>query len=261
MKAVRIFIGILFLLPVNAVPAYEEVEVKDGGTISGRVSFTGTVPEIPAIRVVKNPEFCGSEVRDPVLTVHPENGGLKNVIVYLQGIDRGKPLPAGSAVNAFKCLFVPYSSVVLRGKPVVFHNNDTILHNAHAYNDRGATLFNVALPGMGRDVKKTIKKGGAIQIQCDSHVHMNGWAISLDHPYFSVTDDQGRFRIRDIPPGKYKLVAWHPGYTMINRAAYEASLGSESLVRPMYDAPHVVSMSIAVKAKTDTPVNLAIAGR
>ena len=260
MKLVRIAIAVLIINPA-AVLAYQEIEVKDGGTISGRVTFDGTVPEIPSIRVVKNPDFCGREVHDPVLMVNPANKGLKNTIVYLEDIKQGKPLPNGTAIDAFACLFVPYATVVFKGKPVLFHNNDVVFHNVHAFNARGATAFNIALPNMGQVVKKVVEADGLIPIQCDSHVHMNGWAMALDHPYFSVTDDQGRFRIRDVPPGKYKLIAWHPGYNMTNRAAYEASLGSESLVRPMYDAPYRIPTPVDVKARADVRIDLSLAGR
>ena len=241
--------------------AYEEIPVANGGEISGQMSFIGSTPDIPPIKVIKNPEFCGPLVWDPVLTVNPENNGLKNSVLYLEGIERGKQVPDGMAIDAFQCLFVPYTTVVYKGKPVLFHTNDTIFHNVHAYNDRGATLFNLALPKMGQVIQQTIKTKGVIRIQCDSHIHMNGWAMALDHPYFSVTDDKGRFRITDIPPGTYKLIAWHPGYNMTNRAAYEASLKTPTPVRPMYDEPHVIEKTVEIKAGERLQLNLAMAGR
>lgn len=263
MKIVQIAIFGLLLNPWVVAFAYEEIEVKDGGTMSGRVTFSGTPPDIPAIRVVKNPEFCGQAVWDPVLVVNRSNSGLKNTVVYLEDINRGKPLPASTTIDVFKCLFVPHATVVFKNRLVVFHNNDTVFHNAHVFREQGGTLFNIALPEMGQIVQKRIKGNGVIHIQCDNHAHMNGWAISLDHPYFSVTDDKGRFRISDVPSGKYKLVAWHEGYIMTNRSAYEASLksGQGQLERPVYDAPYRIIRSVEVKASSEMRVDFVLNGR
>lgn len=249
-------VGLAFLFSTPA-RAYQEVEVKNGGGVSGQVSFEGSIPEIPAIAVVKNPEFCGDQVRDPVLTVHPADRGLKNVVVFLEDIKKGKALPKGTAIDAFKCLFVPYTTVVFKGRPVLFHNNDIVFHNAHVLTKKGRTVMNVALPEFGSRVVKTIKKEGIYRIECDSHLHMNGWAVALDHPYYAVTDERGRFSITGIPPGEYRLVAWHPGYRMTNEEAYRASLKSEQVVRPLYDSPHRQSVSVTVKGGEKTDLNFS----
>ncbi|MBI3609340.1 MAG: carboxypeptidase regulatory-like domain-containing protein [Nitrospirae bacterium] len=262
-RFVWIAITVLLMNPWGAALAYDETEVVESGTIFGRVTFAGSVPDIPAIPVVKNPEFCGEAVWDPVLVVNPSNKGVKNTVVYLEGIHRGKAIPTGMAIDAFKCLFVPHVSVVFKNRPVVFHSNDMVLHNVHAFNERGATLFNLALPQMGHVAKRTIKSGGIIHIQCDSHAHMQGWAVSLDHPYFSVTEENGRFRIAGVPPGEYTLVAWHEGYTMTNRSSYEDSLksGPGLLQRPVYDAPDRITQPVEVKAKNETRVDFVLKGR
>ena len=222
------------------------------------MTFSGAVPEIPAIRVVKNPEFCGKKVWDPVLVVNPSNRGIKNTVVYLEEVNRGKPFPHRPFIDAFKCLFVPHATVVFEGKPVLLHNSDTIFHNIHAFNEQGKTIFNFALPTLSEAVIETIKKSGVIRIQCDSHLHMNGWAVSLSHPYFSVTDEMGRFRITDVPPGNYTLVAWHEGYVMTNRSAYEASLKSSQghLERPVYDGAWKITNPVKVNADSDIKMNL-----
>lgn len=255
---ILVALGLLF---PGVTLAYETINVKNGGIVSGRITFTGKIPDYPAIKVVKNPEFCGKEVRDPVITVHPEDRGLKNAVVFLEGVKKGRALPKGSAIDAFKCLFVPYTTVVFEGRTLLFHNNDTVFHNAHVLNQKGRTVMNVALPEFGSSVKKTIKKKGEYRIQCDSHLHMNGWAVSLDHPYYAVTDEKGRFAISGIPPGNYRLVAWHPGYNMMNKEAYQASLETEQVVRPVYDKPHQQVVSVLVEAGEKATVNLSFAGR
>ena len=48
-----------------------------------------------------------------------------------------------------------------------------------------------------------------IKIKCDVHPWMKAYVSVFDHPYFSVTDDTGRYQIDNVPPGKYEVVAWH----------------------------------------------------
>ena len=65
---------------------------------------------------------------------------------------------------------------------------------------------------------------------------MNAWAAAFDHPYFTVTDEQGRFEIGGIPPGSYTLVAWHSGYNIVK---FNAS-------RPVYDEPHITRKTVTI---------------
>jgi Carboxypeptidase regulatory-like domain len=47
-------------------------------------------------------------------------------------------------------------------------------------------------------------------MQCGFHAYMESWALVEDHPYYAITDEQGRFSLTDIPPGAYRVVVWHP---------------------------------------------------
>ena len=76
---------------------------------------------------------------------------------------------------------------------------------------------------------------------------MNGWMIGLGHPYFSVTDANGKFEITDIPPGKYTVVAWHEGYNIKEFASDN---------RPIYDDPHIITKEIEVKTGETAEFNL-----
>jgi hypothetical protein len=245
------------------VQGYEEIEVTDGGSVAGTVRFTGEVPSIPAIKVVKNPEVCGTEVTTPVLVVHPSSRGLKNTVVYIREIEKGKILPERVTIDNVRCLFEPHVTAVIRGKMMAMKNSDPVLHNPHTFNDRGATVFNVAIPEQGQTVERRMRSGGMIRLQCDLHAHMNSWVLSLEHPYFSVTDEEGRFEIRDIPPGRYELVAWHAGYHITNWSVYEESVkaGSEEIERPVYDDPHIVVKEIEVRAHQTTRVEFELEGR
>jgi hypothetical protein len=258
-------IAFVSTLPWNHGPAlgYQEIELTDGGMIMGSVRFTGKVPPLPAIKVVKNTEVCGTEVQTPVLVVNPSNRGLKNTVVYLEKIEIGKPLSEKAVIDSVRCLFEPHVTGVIQNQYIAMRNSDPVLHNPHTFNEHGATVFNVAIPQQGQTVERRMRSGGVIRLQCDLHAHMNAWVISLEHPYFAVTDEEGRFEIQDIPPGRYKLVAWHEGFHMTNRAAYEDSVqtASEEIERPLYDDPYIMVKEIEIRARQTARVDFDIQGR
>jgi hypothetical protein len=198
----------------GSVWTYQEITVTDGGIISGTVQFVGPVPKLEPIKVVKDQETCGNEVPSEVLIVNTENKGLKNTVVYLEKIEQGKKIALNeTALDNHECRFVPHVLAVLDSRTVrefelPVKNSDPILHNTHSYLE-GRTVFNLALPNQGQVIKRSIKKPGVIRVQCDAHVHMSAWIVALGHPYFTVTDENGNFKIDDIPPGNYRIIAWH----------------------------------------------------
>ena len=94
-----------------------------------------------------------------------------------------------------------------------------VLHNPHSFKVKGAssaTIFNIGLPEKGSKLDKPLKPNSPkpgesiFRMQCDQHEFMQVWALPVTNPYYAVVGEDGKFEIKDIPPGKYKLVAWHP---------------------------------------------------
>ncbi|MFQ5685007.1 MAG: carboxypeptidase regulatory-like domain-containing protein, partial [Candidatus Binatia bacterium] len=69
----------------------------------------------------------------------------------------------------------------------------------------------LALPTKGQtiDVSRKIRRTGLVEVKCDAHDWMHAWLLVTDHPYYAVTDADGKFTIEDIPPGTYALRFWH----------------------------------------------------
>jgi len=90
-------------------------------------------------------------------------------------------------------------------------SNDPILHNTHPLNaETNATIYNIAMPFKGFTVNKPLPASpGLIKVKCDAHEWMRAWILELDHPYFATTGADGHFTLKDVPPGRYTLVAWH----------------------------------------------------
>lgn len=186
--------------------SYEAGQVTDGGTIKGAVTYTGAVPTKSIIP--KDEEICGHPQDEPQIVVGA-NKGVKDAIVYLDGVARGKPLqkPAQAPeLDNKNCVFVPESQVIYPG-PIVIVNSDAVLHNTHGFYGK-RTAFNVALPNQGQRITQELERPGLVRVECDEHGHMHATIYVADNPYHAVTGADGAFTITDVPPGNYKLVVY-----------------------------------------------------
>jgi len=226
--------------------AYEEITVPEGGTLTGTVKLDGTVPKPKGYNLVTLPDqyYCGRisdgqgwRILQPFQV--GSGGEFREVVVFLEGIDKGKPFEVASVppIEAKDCLFLPFATIVRDDQPVTVVNMDPVMHDIQAYetSERGPrVLFNVPLPMnpqhprnfkdrsdaamyhkhmAGPPMKQLVNltKGRRIFVmQCGFHAYMESWGMAVTNPYYAKTDEQGRFAMADVPPGTYKLVVWHP---------------------------------------------------
>lgn len=226
----------LTLAVYQPVAGYEVTTVSKGGTIKGSVAFKGTPPPPKKMLITKNKEVCGEGHRE-IREVEGKDSGLKGVVVFIDGVQKGKGWkePSGGYLLDQKgCVFIPYIQVVPKGGRLVIRNSDPVLHNVHTFELIGRarrTLFNLAQPNTG-DITREIKvtRGRQVKVECDAHNFMHAWIFVADDPYYAVTDEKGSFEIGEVPPGNYKLKVWHPTLgvkemevTLANGARVEAS--------------------------------------
>lgn len=192
--------------------AYEQIQVKNPAKISGSVRLQGPRPGRPArVKLSGDCAFCRRfDIRKEDLLVSG-TGGLRNVAVFLEGIRRGKPIPTGVPKMAEnRCTFVPHLLTVTAGSKLLLHNQDPVLNTFHAVElSSGRTLFNIGMPNRDQRVHRRIRPSGVIQMRCDVHPWEVAHIVSVDHPYHTVTNSDGRFVLDHIPPGSYTLVLWH----------------------------------------------------
>ena len=91
---------------------------------------------------------------------------------------------------------------------ISLRNSDPILHNIQFF-EGDNSLFNIAQPVQGQVNKKKIEKAGTIYVECAVHGWMQGNVVVVDNPYYAVTDENGKFSITDLLPGKYQVKIWH----------------------------------------------------
>src|ERR1700685_1330655 len=204
--------GTLLLAQLALADQYSVVSVSNGGTIQGVVKLAGAAPTIAPIVVTKNQDYCGESIPNPVYVVG-KDGGVQNVEVYLKDITKGKALStdpvAISLVNSH-CMFRPRVQGATVGQQITISSEDPVLHNTHPQNsETNATIYNIALPYKGFSVTKPLPATPQlIKVKCAAHEWMHAWIFEFDYPYFATPGDDGRFTIKDVPPGTYTLVAW-----------------------------------------------------
>ena len=194
--------------------AYKVVEVKDGGAVTGKVTFTGTDPAPEIYAITKDPETCGTGDRE-IDFVQVNGNALTGVVVYLNKVKSGKAFPAEEAagdIDQQGCAFTPFMQVMHNGKNISVKNSDPVYHNIHTYEILGRarkTVFNVSQPDQGTITKQVkLKRGTAMKVECDQHDFMHGFVFVAKNPYYAVVGADGSFKIADIPPGKYTIKAW-----------------------------------------------------
>ncbi len=190
--------------------SYQVVNVGDGGRIVVTVMTSGQ-PEQVTAEVTRDQETCGTTIHTPLVEVG-RNGVLKNAVVFIDNISRGKApdVAAAPRLDNRGCRFLPYVQTVTAGQMLDITNSDPILHNTHAYLGEH-TVFNLALPTPGVHIAKKITDSGLMRIQCDAgHTWMEAWIYVFPHPYHTTTGDDGRGVLTDVPPGTYQVTAWHP---------------------------------------------------
>jgi Polysaccharide lyase family 4, domain II len=147
------------------------------------------------------------------VTGRVSGGGRKGpggAVVWLKRVDGRtppvRPEPRRTVVQKDK-RFIPHVLAVTPGTPVAFVNADTIHHNVFSLSHPNDFDLGMA----ARDVthERTFTQPGPVSLLCNIHSSMSAHIYVVDTPYYAQADAEGRFTIRNVPPGDYTLEAWH----------------------------------------------------
>lgn len=187
----------------------------DRDRLGGTVLFDGDPPKREKLDTRMDP-FCTKMFRkDPLLSedlIVDEQGGLANVFVAItKGLpEREWPVPEAPLVLTERCLFLPHVFGLQAGRRLRIVNDSNGQESPHLRGKKNPPV-NFALPrkGMSRDV--VLEEAEVVPITCDVHPWERAWCHVVDHPYFAVSDEKGRFSIstKDLEPGRYEITLWH----------------------------------------------------
>ena len=204
------------------------------GDLAGHVRVAGRIPEALKVAVAKDRGACGVVQEVRAFEVDGA-GGLAGAAVLLPDLE-GPARPAAAALDNVGCRFAPAVQVVPPGAPLSIRNSDRILHSAHAIDERGATRFHVALPVFREETRALVGPAGFLRVRCDvGHPWMRAGIVVTGGPA-AVTDSAGSFRIAGVPAGTYRLLLWHDGLGLRERAVTVLP-GQETRVEWAVEAP------------------------
>jgi plastocyanin len=183
-------------------PAGSTLAATRNGAIRGRVELRRTAAPMarrPGVADLGTP--AGRDMPD-----------LLRSVVYLESAPRGafETNEGGRAVmDQRNETFVPHVLAITTGTTVDFLNSDTFYHNVFSLSKTKPFDLGRYAAGNSRPVR--FDRPGIVRVFCDIHSHMNAFILVFSHPYFAMTDTEGRYRIENVPPGTYGAIAWNEG--------------------------------------------------
>jgi len=203
--AVGTLIGVLAFVSVVSIVLIQRpqtVAAARPGSIRGRVEIRR-----PASAIERRPGVA--DLGTPTARDTPD---LLRSVVYLESAPRGafETSDGGRAVmDQRNETFVPHVLAVLTGTTVDFPNSDRFYHNVFSLSK--TKNFDLGRYAAGHSRPVRFDRPGIVRVFCDIHSHMSAFILVFSHPFFALTDAEGRYSIDNVPPGTYGVVAWNEG--------------------------------------------------
>ena len=228
---IRTVVRPLLTLWLALVVASLSAQSPDRGSVTGKVTLT---------KRIRGAALPSSAYPARALGRHdaPAIPEISNVVVYVKEPGYRGPLSTRRAeLRQQNETFVPHVLAITKGSTVDFPNGDPFFHNVFSLSS--AAAFNLGRYPPGQTRSQTFNKPGIVKVFCQIHSHMSATIFVLDHPYFTVPEKDGTYRLPLLPPGEYTVVGWHE--RVGERAAHVRVQAGQSatvdLSLPLEDTP------------------------
>ncbi|MBL0174721.1 MAG: hypothetical protein IPP94_05560 [Ignavibacteria bacterium] len=214
----RILLAAFLLLPAAVLTAGNRdaapVSPPPGANISGTITITkAETPEEAVRRFTQLNRYAVSKAA--ALDAQGGSQGVRpmsdKAVVFLEGGKLNKqkyPTPTRRPLLDQKdMMFHPRVLAIMEGTTVDFPNKDVVFHNVFSYS--GPREFDLGRYPKGDSRSVRFDAPGIIRVYCDIHAHMNATIIVLEHPFFAVPDESGKYSIENVPDGEYTLTFWY----------------------------------------------------
>ncbi len=208
---IRHLCPLLLVLLVSSGLASVPVPPPAGGTVTGKITYTGTPPKMKPIDMSKEPNCAKEHAASPVLTENVVSGPgntLEWAVVYVSAGDQGST--PGTQTLKFDqkgCQYIPHVLVMQVDQPFQIVNSDPHLHNIHPL-PKINPEWNKSQPPGTPPLTEKYDKPEFISVKCNVHPWMHGWFIVLNTSHYAVSGSDGSFTLKGLAPGKYTLTAW-----------------------------------------------------
>lgn len=211
-----------------AGPAYTPGPMSAIGSLSGTIRLDGVarVDSVPAT----TEKVCETK---PAKAPAASANGLSDVIVWIGDAKTGKELPVEKRIelSSEKCLLDPRVQGAISGSTVNVFNDDKSIHKLSFISaSSGDTLQRMEFFNDGQVVASEVlaKKAGIVEVRCQQHPWTRAYLAVFDHPYFAVTENDGKFKIDSLPPGQYTVNIWHEGMKQPMSQKVQIAAGGEA---------------------------------
>jgi Carboxypeptidase regulatory-like domain len=213
-------LALLILACAAALLVAPKVSAAGGGSISGSVKLSGTAPHMKGIDMSKDPYCVKQHENNPVKmenVVVGSSGGLQNVVLYItEGLSSDAASTLSSeepTVDQHNCMYVPHVIALDVNQKFKVTTTDQTSHNIHPLPAPGTGNigWNKSQPPGAPPIETSWKAPEAISVKCNIHPWMHGWHVVVKGPY-AITDENGSYTIKNVPPGSYTVTAWQEEY-------------------------------------------------
>ncbi len=195
------------------------------GSIHGNVSWVGEVPSVRPFKVRTNGfwtkrHLVGLIRENPNQPEVNAQSGVENAVVFLRRVDPRKAKPWHH--DPVRIVHDNYRLQIHQGERAgrigfVSAGDDVEVISKqdvfHMLRGRGGDFFSLPLVDANVPLTRTLSSKGVIELTSGAGYYwIRGYLFVDDHPYYTLTDSQGNFELRDVPDGSYEVVCWMPNW-------------------------------------------------